>query len=110
MNAQALVNQWISPTGNITDAAKAFFPEVGAQLTLAQQSASARAAAALALKAQQDANALAEANARPPGDNEGARAASDNERRKLLAGSMYGIGMPTRLGAPPIGFRELSGS
>lgn len=71
--------------------------------------ASAQASAAAALKAQTDANTLAAAASVPASDNEGSRAAADDQKRKLLQGSNFGIGMPTLLGAPPVGFRMLSG-
>lgn len=76
--------------------------------------ADATAAAALAtqqaaLKAQQDAVALAAAASVPASDSESAVAASENQKRKLQQGSSFGIGMQTALGAPPVGFRLLSG-
>lgn len=76
---------------------------------LTAQTASAKASADAALKAQTDANLLAAAAAVPASDSESARSASDDQRRKLMAGSSFGIGMPTQLGAPPVGFRLLSG-
>ena len=76
---------------------------------LATQTASAKASADAALKAQTDANLIAAAAAVPQGDSESARAAVDNQKRKLMAGSSFGIGLPSQLGAPPVGFRLLSG-
>lgn len=61
------------------------------------------------IQAQKDANALAAAAAVPRGDSESARYAGDERRRKLLAGSSFGIGLPDLLGSPPVGFRMLSG-
>jgi len=62
-----------------------------------------------ALKAQQDAVALAAAAAQPASDSESAVVAAENQKRKLLQGSSFGIGLQTALGAPPVGFRTLSG-
>jgi hypothetical protein len=76
---------------------------------LQQQTASAKASADAALKAQTDANLIAAAAAVPQTDSEGARASSDAQKRKLMAGSSFGIGLPSQLGAPPVGFRMLSG-
>lgn len=76
---------------------------------LAQQTLSAKAAADNALKAQTSANLIAAAASAPAADNEGSRAAADDQKRKLLAGSSFGIGLPSQLGAPPVGFRLLSG-
>ncbi|MFT4115432.1 hypothetical protein [Bradyrhizobium sp.] len=79
--------------------------------TAATKAASAQAAsdAAAALKAQQDANLLAQAASVPQSDSESARAASDDQKRKLMQGSSFGIGLQSALGAPPVGFRMLSG-
>ena len=71
--------------------------------------AQAQATAAAALKAQQDANLIAAAAARPQADSESAIVASEGRRRKLMQGSAFGIGLPTAMGAPPVGFRLLSG-
>ena len=81
-------------------------PDNSAQI--AAQNA-AKTSADAALKAQTDANLIAASKAVPQADSESAAAAADDRRRKLLAGSSYGIGMPTQLGAPPVGFRLLSG-
>lgn len=62
-----------------------------------------------ALKAQQEANALAAAAAQPASDSESAVVAAENQKRKLKQGSTFGIGLQTQLGAPPVGFRMLSG-
>lgn len=62
-----------------------------------------------ALKAQQDANTLAAAAAAPASDSESTVVASENQKRKLQQGSAFGIGLQTQLGAPPVGFRTLSG-
>lgn len=67
------------------------------------------ASQAAALQATQDALALAQQSSTPPQDSESARAASDDQRRKLMNGSSFGIGLATRLGAAPVGFRMLSG-
>lgn len=77
----------------------------------ATQAANAQAAAdaAKALKAQQDANLIAAAVAVPQLDSESARASGDNQLRKLQQGSAFGIGLPDKFGAPPVGFRLLSG-
>lgn len=77
---------------------------------LGQQLTQAQTASAAALKAQTDANAIAAAAAVPATDSESARAASDDQRRRLAQGSSFGIGLPDKLGAPPVGFRLLSGS
>lgn len=83
---------------------------INAQTTALQnQTASAKAAADAALKAQTDANTLAAAAAVPQADSESARSSSDNQKKKLMQGSSYGIGLPTQLGAPPVGYRLLSG-
>jgi hypothetical protein len=74
-----------------------------------QQTAQAKAAADAALAAQQQANDLAKAAAVPAQDSESARAASIADRKKRMAGSSFGIGLPTQLGAPPVGYRLLSG-
>lgn len=76
---------------------------------LAQQTAQAQTDAAAALAAQTDANAIAASASVPATDSESSRAASDNQQRKLLQGSSFGIGLPDKLGAPPVGFRILSG-
>lgn len=76
---------------------------------LQQQTAQAKTDAAASLKAQTDANLLSAAAALPQSDSESARTARDNQKRKLMSGSSFGIGMPTQLGAPPVGFRLLSG-
>lgn len=86
-------------------------PAIDAQTAaLAAQTASAKASADAALKAQTDANLIAAAAAVPQADSESARAAADDQRRKLTTGSSFGIGLPSQLGAPPVGFRLLSGS
>lgn len=61
------------------------------------------------LQAQKDANAIAAAASVPQQDSESARSAADAQRRKLMQGSSFGIGLPTQLGAPPVGYRMLSG-
>lgn len=76
---------------------------------LADQTASAKASADAALAAQQQANAIAASASTPAVDNESARAAADDRRRKLMQGSSFGIGLPDKLGTPPVGFRLLSG-
>lgn len=85
------------------------FKDIGAAdpFTLLLQKAQSTADAAL--KAQQDANLIAAAANVPTIDSESARAAGDTQRRKLLSGSSFGIGLPAQLGAPPVGFRLLSG-
>lgn len=83
---------------------------LSAQTTLlATQTAQAKASADAALKAQTDANLIAAAAAVPQADSESARATADDQRRKLMAGSSFGIGLPSQLGAPPVGFRLLAG-
>jgi uncharacterized protein with LGFP repeats len=62
-----------------------------------------------ALKAQKDAALLAAAAAQPASDSESAVVASEGRKRKLQQGSSFGIGLQTQLGAPPVGFRLLSG-
>ncbi len=74
-----------------------------------QQTASAKAAADAALAAQTQANDLAAAASVPQADSESSRAAADDQKRKLLQGSSFGIGLPTQTGAPPVGFRLLAG-
>ena len=76
---------------------------------LSDANAAAKASADKALKAQSDANAIAEAASRPAIDSESARAAEDERRRRLTTGSAFGVGLPTKFGAPPVGFRALSG-
>lgn len=76
---------------------------------LKQQTEQAKAAAESALAAQKKANEIAAAAAMPAQDSESARAAAIADRKKRLAGSSFGIGLPTQLGAPPVGFRLLSG-
>lgn len=76
---------------------------------LTSSTASAKASADAALKAQTDANLLAAAAAVPQNDSESARASADDQKRKLTQGTSFGIGLPTQLGAPPVGFRLLSG-
>lgn len=70
----------------------------------------AQASAEAALKAQTDANLIAQAASMPSNDSESARARADDERRRLMNGSSFGIGLPSELGAAPVGFRLLSGS
>lgn len=69
----------------------------------------AKQSADAALKAQTDANLIAASALQPSIDSEGARSAQDTQRRRLLSGSSFGIGLQTQLGAPPVGFRMLSG-
>lgn len=69
----------------------------------------ASADAAKALKAQTDANLIAAAASVPAADSESARASSDDQQRKLLQGGSFGIGLPDKFGAPPVGFRLLAG-
>lgn len=68
----------------------------------------AKQQAADALKAQKDANLLAQASSMPTVDSESARGASDDELRKRLA-DQGGVGLPTQFGAAPVGYRLLSG-
>lgn len=74
-----------------------------------QQTASAKASADAALAAQNQANLLAASSSVPTVDSESSRSAADDQKRKLLQGSSFGIGLPTTTGAPPVGFRLLSG-
>lgn len=74
-----------------------------------EQTSLARETAAAALRAQQEATALAQASAMPTRDSESARAAADNERRRRMRGSNFNIGLPNQTGAPPVGFRLLAG-
>lgn len=64
---------------------------------------------AAALAAQTAATKAADVASLPQIDSESARAASDARRKKLTAGSNFGIGMPSLLGAPPVGYRMLAG-
>lgn len=73
-----------------------------------QAAATAKASADAALKAQQDANLLAQASSMPVSDSESSRGAMDAELRKRLA-AQNGIGLPTQFGAPPVGYRLLAG-
>lgn len=73
-----------------------------------EAAATAKASADAALKVQQDANLLAQQAAVPAADSESARGAMDAELRKRLQ-AQNGIGLPTEFGAPPVGFRLLSG-
>jgi hypothetical protein len=74
-----------------------------------EQTASAKASADAALAAQKQANMLAASASVPAVDSESSRAAADDQKRKLLQGSSFGIGLPTATGAPPVGFRLLAG-
>lgn len=71
--------------------------------------ASAAASAADALKAQKDANLIAQSASVPLADSESVRSAADDRRRKLVGGSSFGIGLPNTFGEAPTGFRVLSG-
>lgn len=62
-----------------------------------------------ALDAQTQATKDAAVAALPQIDSESARVASDARRRKLTSGSNFGIGLPSQLGAPPVGYRMLAG-
>jgi hypothetical protein len=77
---------------------------ITAQTAFAQQQASD------ALAASKKATSDAAAAAVPTVDSESARAAQDDLLRKRALGSGYGVGMAKTFGAPPVGFRELSGS
>lgn len=70
--------------------------------------ATAAASAAAALKAQQDANLLAQASSVSAADSESARGAMDDELRKRLK-AQNDIGLPTQFGAAPVGYRMLAG-
>jgi hypothetical protein len=90
-----------------------FFSQVGgpfaAMLGRQQQADPFTVALQASVQAQKDANAIAAAASVPQQDSESARAASDDQRRRLTQGSNFGIGLQTQLGAPPVGFRMLSG-
>jgi len=103
-------SQWFSSPAPAPVAAPDNSAAINAQTeALKTQTASAQAAAQAALKAQTDANLIAAAAAVPASDSESARRAADQRRRQLMTGSSFGIGLPDKLGAPPVGFRLLSG-
>ena len=77
---------------------------------LKTSTAAAQAASDQALKAQQDANLIAQSASVPLADSESVRSAADDQRRKLLGGTSFGIGLADTYGAAPTGFRALSGS
>lgn len=76
---------------------------------LKQQTAIAQRASDDALATQKAALLQSEAALMPNIDSESARAAQDTRKRKLQASSPWGIGLQTKLGAAPTGFRVLSG-
>lgn len=78
--------------------------------TLREANARAEKAAADALAFQKEAQARAEAALVPLNDSESVRSARDIRQRALADSSPYGIGLSKKLGAPPTGFRVLSGS
>lgn len=88
-------------TTNLTSATQA----------LTDQTKAATDASNAALAAQQKADADAAAASVPVIDSESARQAGEDRQRKLQAGNVsFGIGLPSQLGAAPVGFRALSGN
>lgn len=77
---------------------------------LRSQTALAQKSADDALASQKKALALSEASLIPTIDSESAKVAGENRQRKLQSTSPWGIGLQKKLGAPPTGFRVLSGS
>lgn len=61
-----------------------------------------------ALALQQQSEAAAAAATMPAQDSESARVAAEDRQKKLIAGSGFTPGI-TNLGAPPVGYRMLTG-
>lgn len=75
-----------------------------------EQANIARQSAATALEAQNKAAAQAAAAATPAADNESAVRANDERLRKLISSNSFGVKGGKSFGAPPVGYRVLTGS
>lgn len=91
-------------TGGREAALKAQTDALNRQTAIAEQSAKD------ALAAQKDATARAEAASVPAVDSESARRAGEDRMRRLLFSSTGVTPGANTLGAPPLGFRALTGS
>lgn len=86
-------------------------PQLAAQTdALNRQTAVVQASADAALAAQKDATTRAVAASTPAIDSESARRAGEDRMRRLLFGSTGVTTGAAFLGAPPLGFRALTGS